>query len=94
MDRVVSICCMRRDTLASFCRKEDKMSDILMSFCDSAGAADKKEWQKYGEKRCTNLFTNYGKTVKESYCVHHKLIEIGNNSSLLNGRDLKETHIQ
>lgn len=36
MDRVVSICCMRRDMLASFCRKEEKM-------CEPVGAADAKE---------------------------------------------------
>lgn len=38
MDRVVSICCMRRDMLASFCRKEEKMGE-------SAGAADAKDRQ-------------------------------------------------
>lgn len=43
---------------------------------------------------CANLFTNYGKSVEEPDCVHNKLIEIGNNSSLLNSRDLRETHIQ
>lgn len=30
MDRVVSICCMRRDMLASFCRREDKTLDMMM----------------------------------------------------------------
>lgn len=39
-------------------------------------------------ERCTNLFTNYGKTVKEPDSMHDKLIEISNDSSLLNSRDL------
>lgn len=90
MDRVVSICCIRRDMLASFCRIEDKTSDAVVSLCDSAGAAVKEERKKTW--RCTHLFTNYGETVKEPYCVHNKLIEIGDNSSLLNSRDLEETH--
>lgn len=51
MDRVVSICCMRRDMLASFCRKEIKMLDILMSLCDSAGATDKKKNGENMQKR-------------------------------------------
>lgn len=42
----------------------------------------------------TNLLTNCGKTVKELDRVHKKLIEIGNDSSLLNSRDLKETQLQ
>lgn len=85
MDRVVSICCMRRDMLASFCRNEEKMCDQL-----------KLQMQKIDtrKKTCTNLFTNYSKTVDESYCVHHKLVEKGDDSSLLNSWDLKETHVQ
>lgn len=42
------------------------------------------------KKRCTDLFTNRRKTVEEPHCVHNKLIEIGDDSSLLNSRDLKE----
>lgn len=62
MDRVVSICCMRRDMLASFCRKEDKMSDILMSFCNSHGATDikimAKIWRKEINKPLHKLWKN------------------------------------
>lgn len=54
-------------------------------------AVDGEKMKVKSPERCTNLFTNYGKMVEKSDCVHNKLIEIGNNSSLLNSRDLKET---
>lgn len=82
MDRVVSICCMRRDMLASFCRKEEKWVNQL-----------ELQMQKI-DKTCTNLFTNYRKSVDESYCVHHKLVEKGDDPSLLNSRDLRGRHVQ
>ena len=52
-------------------------------------------WCKLNRKAesSTNLFTNCGETVQEPDCVHNKLIEMGNDSSLLNSRDLKATQI-
>lgn len=63
--------------------------------CELSRTAEEGEKTKVkSTKRCTYLFTNYGKMVEKSDCVHNKLIEKGNDSSLLDSRDLKETHIR
>lgn len=51
-----------------------------------------KSWEY--KRRRTDLFTDCGETVQEADCVYDKLIEIGNDSSLLNGGNLKETQIK
>lgn len=90
MDRVVSICCMRRDMLASFCR--GKREDVRTVWNCKGQKMDPR--QKCAENGCTNLFTNDSKSVDKPHRVHHKLVEKGNDSSLLNSGDLKETHVR
>lgn len=54
------------------------------------------KWPKQGrkyrkEKWNTNLFTNCGETIQELNCMYNKLVEIGNDFSLLYSRNLRET---